>query len=40
LYPKKFEAALIIIINMNCFLSSKSSYYYDFWRIMGHWRLE
>ncbi len=26
--------------NQECFLSSKSAYYYDFWRIMWHWRLQ
>jgi len=23
-----------------CYLSSKSAYFNDFWRIMWHWRLE
>ncbi len=35
------KCIMISIDNNNrCFLGSKSAYYYDFWRITWHWRLE
>ncbi len=37
-FPQKYEAAQLFINKY--FLSSKSAYYYDFWKIMWHWRLE
>jgi len=36
---KKYLAATVFKIDNDkkCFLSSKSAYYYDFWRVMWHW---
>jgi len=34
-------AQFVFNIDSNeCFLSTKSAYYNDFWRVMWHWRLE
>ncbi len=40
MFSKKYETAQLHFNiddnNMKCFLSSKSAYYNDFWRIMWH----
>ncbi len=37
---KQKSSTIGVNIDDKCFLSSKSAYYNDFWRIMWHWRLE